>query len=65
MVATRTDQQGVTPATLEDLVSPMALLASGIPLSLLLDLACGPQSADLLDHEHATACHAKEDAATA
>jgi hypothetical protein len=35
-------------------VSPMALLESGIPLSLLLDLVCGPQSADLLDHERDT-----------
>ena len=34
-------------------VSPMALLENGIPLSLLLDLFCGPNSADLLDHEHA------------
>ena len=31
----------------------MALLANGIPLSLLLDLACGPESADLLAQEHA------------
>ncbi len=30
----------------------MALLEGGIPLSLLLDLVCGPHSADLLDHEH-------------
>ena len=30
----------------------MALLENGIPLSLLLDLVCGPNSADLLDHEH-------------
>jgi hypothetical protein len=29
----------------------MTLLAGGIPLSLLLDLVCGPHSADLLDHE--------------
>lgn len=34
-------------------MSPMALLASGIPLSLLLDLCCGPQSADLMAHENA------------
>ena len=32
-------------------VTPMALLESGIPLSLLLDLLCGPQSADLLRQE--------------
>lgn len=36
-------------------LSPMALLESGIPLSLLLDLVCGPDSADLLDHERAPA----------
>jgi hypothetical protein len=38
---------------LEAPLSPMALLENGIPLSLLLDLVCGPQSADLLDHEQA------------
>jgi hypothetical protein len=32
-------------------VNPMALLAHGIPLSLLLDLALGPQSEDLLRTE--------------
>ena len=32
-------------------VTPMAMLESGIPLSLLLDLVLGPQSADLLEHE--------------
>lgn len=32
-------------------MSPMTLLESGIPLSLLLDLVLGPESADLLDHE--------------
>ena len=32
-------------------MSPMALLENGIPLSLLLDLVCGPRSADLLEHE--------------
>ncbi len=32
--------------------SPMALLQQGIPLSLLLDLVCGPASEDLLAHEH-------------
>lgn len=35
----------------EGTVTPMALLESGIPLSLLLDLVLGPQSADLLEHE--------------
>jgi hypothetical protein len=29
----------------------MKLLESGIPLSLLLDLVCGPDSADLMAHE--------------
>lgn len=29
----------------------MALLESGIPLSLLLDLVCGPDSADLMSQE--------------
>ena len=32
-------------------MSPMTLLEHGIPLSLLLDLVCGPASADLLAHE--------------
>lgn len=32
-------------------MSPMALLENGIPLSLLLDLVLGPDSADLLAHE--------------
>ena len=32
---------------------PMRLLENGIPLSLLLDLAMGPRSAELLDQEHA------------
>lgn len=35
----------------EDGVTPMRLLQSGIPLSLLLDLVLGPQSADLLVNE--------------
>ena len=35
--------------------SPMALLGSGVPLSLLLDLALGPCSEDLLRHEEAPA----------
>lgn len=34
-------------------MSPMKLLESGIPLSLLLDLVCGPESADLIAHEAA------------
>lgn len=38
---------------LEAPVSPMTLLASGIPLSLLLDLVCAPDSADLLVNEAA------------
>ena len=32
--------------------APMALLSSGVPLSLLLDLVLGPNSEDLLHHEH-------------
>lgn len=32
--------------------APMALLSNGVPLSLLLDLALGPNSEDLLTHEH-------------
>ena len=32
-------------------MSPMVLLENGIPLSLLLDLLCGPDSADLLQEE--------------
>jgi hypothetical protein len=36
-------------------VTPMRLLESGIPLSLLLDLAMGPESADLLVHERPSA----------
>jgi hypothetical protein len=36
-------------------VSPMRLLESGIPLSLLLDLVMGPQSADLLVQERTSA----------
>lgn len=31
----------------------MRLLQVGIPLSLLFDLVCGPESADLLDNEPA------------
>jgi hypothetical protein len=30
----------------------MALLSGGVPLSLLLDLALGPNSEELLSHEH-------------
>lgn len=33
-------------------MSPMALLEQGIPLSLLMDLVCGPMSADLIAQEH-------------
>jgi hypothetical protein len=49
----------VTPTSLEKhhmsaAASPMTLLENGIPLSLLLDLVCGPQSADLIDHERLT-----------
>lgn len=36
---------------MEPPVTPMDLLASGIPLTLLLDLIWGPESADLLAHE--------------
>lgn len=36
-------------------MSPMVLLENGIPLSLLLDLVLGPQSADLMEHEAAAA----------
>lgn len=43
-------------------VSPMALLESGIPLSLLLDLMCGPHSADLMDHERVNLTHPLSDA---
>ena len=32
-------------------MSPMRMLESGIPLSLLLDLVMGPESAELLEHE--------------
>ena len=39
---------------MEAQLSPMKLLESGIPISLLLDLVLGPQSADLLDEEHAS-----------
>jgi hypothetical protein len=36
-------------------LTPMRMLESGIPLSLLLDLVMGPESADLLDHERPSA----------
>ena len=36
-----------TPAT----SAGMALLRSGVPLSLLIDLACGPRSEELLAQE--------------
>ena len=35
-------------------VSAMALLRSGVPLSLLLDLACGPRSEELMALERPT-----------
>jgi len=50
----RTRSFGVYPAE-EDGVTPMRLLESGIPLSLLLDLVLGPQSADLLAQERSPA----------
>lgn len=31
--------------------APMALLGSGVPLSLLFDLVLGPDSEDLMNHE--------------
>lgn len=34
-----------------ELAAPMVLLAKGVPLSLLLDLALGPRSEDLLREE--------------
>ncbi len=43
-------------------MSPMALLESGIPLSLLLDLMCGPHSADLMAHERADLAQLLSDA---
>lgn len=33
--------------------TPMSLLRSGVPLSLLLDLALGPCSEELMAHERA------------
>ena len=36
------------------LTGPMALLAGGVPLSLLLDLALGPDSEELLWTERST-----------
>jgi hypothetical protein len=51
----RADLSGAT--NLEAQLSPMKLLESGIPLSLLLDLVMGPQSADLLDHERSSGAH--------
>lgn len=38
-------------------MSPMRLLESGIPLSLLYDLLLGPESADLLDQEQDSAAN--------
>ena len=52
-MAAGADLLGVTvPRHLESPMSPMALLEQGIPLSLLMDLVCGPMSADLIAHEH-------------
>jgi hypothetical protein len=45
----------VAPATAPDRGAAMALLASGVPLSLLLDLACGPRSEELLVDERPAA----------
>jgi hypothetical protein len=45
---------GVYPAE-EDGVTPMRLLQSGIPLSLLLDLVLGPHSDELMAHEASAA----------
>lgn len=44
-----------TPLREDPPVSPMRLLESGIPLSLLYDLVLGPESADLLDQEQHSA----------
>ncbi len=43
----------VETAPADPMAAPMALLASGVPLSLLLDLAFGPSSEDLLRREQA------------
>ncbi|HWG95393.1 MAG TPA: hypothetical protein VNU66_14360 [Mycobacteriales bacterium] len=48
----------VVPATAPDRGAAMALLASGVPLSLLLDLACGPRSEELLVFEQPQAYEA-------
>jgi hypothetical protein len=40
-------------------VSPMRLLESGIPLSLLYDLVLGPESADLLVEEQHSAADSR------
>lgn len=40
-----------TVAPASPLAGPMALLGSGVPLSLLLDLAFGPRSEELLREE--------------
>jgi hypothetical protein len=39
----------------------MALLSSGVPLSLLLDLYMGPESEDLLDHERLSSIRESQD----
>lgn len=43
-----------TLATSRPSEAGMALLSSGVPLSLLLDLAFGPRSRELLVHEQST-----------
>jgi hypothetical protein len=43
-----------TLATPRPSEAAMALLSNGIPLSLLLDLAFGPRSRELLVHERST-----------
>ena len=41
--------------------APMALLSSGVPLSLLLDLFLGPDSEDLLTHERVSMVRESQD----
>lgn len=41
----------MSPAVPAPHTDPMRLLADGVPLTLLLDLALGPFSEDLLEHE--------------
>jgi hypothetical protein len=42
-------------------MTPMALLSSGVPLSLLLDLFMGPDSEDLLNHERLSSVRDSQD----